>query len=159
IKLNKDDEITLTDTKGILEYYKVANNVDGLDIKQDGNKLTIKATKVGQEVAVEKIIFKYAVDDSFPGLTYAPASLEYTRGTASGSQWGSATVEESQALLLTNIEDPAFFAINVEVEPTKDLEIVKYEKFNEKRTPLANVTFNLYEVVEGGENKHIGDYT
>src|SRR5699024_1731310 len=50
IKLNKNDEITLTDTKGILEYYKVANNVDGLDIKQDGNKITIKAIKVGQEV-------------------------------------------------------------------------------------------------------------
>ena len=95
LKLLLGESITLTDTNNVLAYFFRVNNPKNLTVKENNNKVTITANKVGKEAinyskrthTTEKFtlftstIYQDIISMGMPTLPYFQISVEVTGGT------------------------------------------------------------------------------
>lgn len=129
IELKAGESITLTDTNGSLQYFKVTANTANVVTEQNGNTLKITASNNSNETG--NLRLRYQIDPEYEG-----AAIVYT------AEW-------IQDVMRARVGDPIAYTVPVKVIKLGNAEFQKVSEFS--NLPMAGVT---YKVKEDGKNEY-----
>lgn len=115
ITLKVGESKTLTDSKGVLNYYQVSANKANVECKIENNKLILTAKNDSMENG--KLVLTYVIDKKYrtPALVYNSPFL--------------------QNVFVGGVKDPTDFGIDVEVLKNGEFQIKKIDKETGKAVP------------------------
>jgi len=132
------DTTTLTDSKGVLQYYKTfSETIDGVTFshEQGSNQLKIS---VASNAPANNVKFN---SNSYGLYQLLPNGNEYNSSTMSNYVYFQFTSGSVQNLMFSNYIDPSWFNVSVEVEYGNVLII----KTNTVGDVVGGCTFELYK--------------
>ncbi|MEX1447588.1 collagen binding domain-containing protein [Enterococcus sp. C76] len=115
INLKVGESKTLTDNKGVLNYYQVIDNKANVGYKIENNKLILNAKNDSKENGT--IRFRYLIDEKYqrPALVYDSPFL--------------------QNVFVGGTKDPKYFDLTIKVQKNGEFQIKKIDKETGKAVP------------------------